>query len=121
MPKISDHQFVSIEDLPENCVYTTGTHDMPTLRGWLEEDLHRTWQFLNSLNIDDQTITAETIKKVLDKHMDSPAKWLIYPLQDLLDMDEKNWSPNPADDQINVPSDPNNKWKWRMKNSLEDL
>ena len=121
MPKISDHQFVNTEDLPENCVYTTGTHDMPTLRGWLEEDRHRTWQFLNSLNIDDQTITAETIKKVLDKHMDSPSKWNIYPLQDLLDTDEKNWSPNPMDDQINVPSDPNNMWKWRMQMNLETL
>ncbi len=121
MPKVFGHAFVQTEDLPENCVYTTGTHDMPTLRGWLEEDRVRTRQFLDSLDLDDRKITAKTIKKVLEKHSDSPAKWLIYPLQDLLDLDEKNWSPDPADDQINVPADAKNQWKWRMKISLEDL
>ena len=121
MPKETDHPFVQTEDLPENSVYTTGTHDMPTLRGWLEEDLFRTFRFLDSLGIDDREVTAKTIKKVIDKHMDSPAKWIIYPLQDLLDRDEKNWSPNAKDDQINVPSNPNNQWKWRMRMNLETL
>ena len=121
MPKVFGHPFVQTEDLPENCVYTTGTHDMPTLRGWLAEDHVRTRQFLDSLDLDDRKVTAKTIKKVMDKHMDSPSKWNIYPLQDLLDLNEKNWSPNPADDQINVPANAKNQWKWRMKISLETL
>ena len=118
MPKVFGHQFVQAEDLPENCVYTTGTHDMPTLRGWLAEDRVRTRQFLDSLDLDDRKITGKTLKKILEKHFDSPSKWNIYPLQDLLDLDEKNWSPNPADDQINVPANAKNQWKWRMKISL---
>ena len=121
LPKISDHQFVSTEDLPENCVYTTGTHDMPTLRGWLAEDRVRTRQFLDSLDLDDRKVTAKTLKKVMEKHLDSPSKWNIYPLQDLLDLDEKNWSPNPMDDQINVPANAKNQWKWRMRMNLETL
>ena len=118
MPKVFGHQFVQTEDLPENCVYTTGTHDMPTLRGWLAEDRVRTRQFLDNLDLDDRKITAKTLKKILEKHFDSPSKWNIYPLQDLLDLDEKNWSPNPADDQINVPANAKNQWKWRIKISL---
>ena len=121
MPKVFGHQFVQTEDLPENCVYTTGTHDMPTLRGWLEESRERTRQFLDSLGLDDRKITGKTIKKILDLHEDSPAKWVIYPLQDLLDREQKNWSPNAMDDQINVPANAKNQWKWRMKASLEDL
>ncbi len=121
MPKVFGHQFVQNEDLPENCVYTTGTHDMPTLRGWLAEDRVRTRQFLDSLDLDDRKVTSKTLKKVIDKHLDSPSKWNIYPLQDLLDLDEKNWSPNPADDQINVPANARNQWKWRMKMNLEAL
>lgn len=121
MPKVFGHPFVQTENLPENCVYTTGTHDMPTLRGWLTEDRVRSRQFLDSLDIDDRKVTAKTLKKILEKHMDSPSKWNIYPLQDLLDTDEKNWSPDPADDQINVPANPKNKWCWRMKVSLEEL
>ena len=121
MPKVFGHPFVQTEDLPENCVYTTGTHDMPTLRGWLAEDRVRTRQFLDSLDLDDRKVTAKTLKKVMDKHLDSPSKWNIYPLQDLLDLDEKNWSPNPVDDQINVPANAKNQWKWRMKTNLEAL
>ena len=121
MPKVFGHAFVQTEDLPENCVYTTGTHDMPTLRGWLEEDRVRTRQFLDSLDLDDRKVTGKTIKKILEKHCDSPSKWNIYPLQDLLDREQKNWSPNPKNDQINVPADPKNKWCWRMKVSLEEL
>ena len=121
MPKVFGHQFVQTEDLPENCVYTTGTHDMPTLRGWLAEDRVRTRQFLDSLDLDDRKVTAKTLKKILEKHLDSPSKWNIYPLQDLLDLDEKNWSSNPADDQINVPANAKNQWKWRMKMTIESL
>ena len=121
MPKVFGHTFVQTEDLPENCVYTTGTHDMPTLRGWLEENSLRTRQFLDSLDLDDRKITGKTIKKIMDLHEDSPAKWLIYPLQDLLDREQKNWSPNAKDDQINVPANAKNQWKLRMKILLEDL
>jgi 4-alpha-glucanotransferase len=121
MPKVFGHQFVQTEDLPENCVYTTGTHDMPTLRGWLAEDRVRTRQFLDSLDLDDRKTTAKTLTKILENHLDSPAKWTIYPLQDLLDTDNKNWSPNPMDDQINVPANAKNQWKWRMRATIELL
>ena len=121
MPKVFGHQFVHTEDLPENCVYTTGTHDMPTLRGWLDEDRVRTRQFFDSLDLDDRKITGKTIKKILEKHCDSPSKWNIYPLQDLLDREQKNWSPNPKEDQINVPANAKNQWKWRMQMNLEAL
>ena len=118
MPKVFGHPFVQAEDLPENCVYTTGTHDMSTLRGWLAEDKVRTRQFLDTLDLDDRKVSAKTIRKILEKHLDSPSKWNIYPLQDLLDGDEKNWSPNPVDDQINVPANAKNQWKWRMRMTL---
>ena len=121
MPKVFGHPFVQTEDLPENCVYTTGTHDMSTLRGWLAEDRVRTRQFLDSLDLDDRRVTAKTLKKIMVKHLDSPSKWNIYPLQDLLDLDEKNWSPNPMNDQINDPANAKNQWKWRMKMNLEAL
>ena len=121
MPKVFGHPFVQTEDLPENCVYTTGTHDMSTLRGWLAEDRVRTRQFLDSLEMDDRRVTGKTLKTILEKHIDSPSKWNIYPLQDLLDCEQKNWSPNPVDDQINVPANAKNQWKWRMRMPLEEL
>ena len=121
MPKVFGHTFVQTEDLPENCVYTTGTHDMPTLRGWLHENRARTRRFLDSLDLDDRRVTGKTIKAIMEKHQDSPSKWNIYPLQDLLDQEQKNWSPNPMNDQINVPANAKNQWKWRMGITLEEL
>lgn len=121
MPKISGHDFVEKEDLPENCVYTTGTHDMPSLRGWLAEDRERTRQFLDHLDIDDREVTASTIRKVLEKHADSPSKWNIYPMQDLLDTDAALWSPDPNADQINIPANAENHWRWRMSVLIETL
>lgn len=101
MPKLFGRSSVLTEDVPANCVFTTGTHDMPTLRAWLVER--------------GENPTSETIREAIEHIIDSPACWNIFPLQDLLDTDERNWSANPADDQINVPANPDNRWKYRMK------
>ena len=73
------------------------------------------------MEINGEKIKPNTILKVLEKHLDSPAEWSIYPLQDLLDTDEKYWSEHPQEDQINVPADPNNHWCYRMAASLEQV
>ena len=48
--------------------------------------------------------------------------WAIFPLQDLLAMDDRP-APrqNPHDEQINVPSNPTHFWKYRLHLNLEDL
>ena len=107
MPKVFGRALVQTEDVPANCVFTTGTHDMPTLRAWLIEK--------------GENPTSETIKTVIERILDSPACWNIFPIQDLLDTDESNWSADPKDDQINVPANSENHWKYRMKLSTEEL
>ncbi len=107
MPKIFGRDTVQTEDVPIHSVFTTGTHDMPTLRAWLAENGEKQ--------------SAETIKMVIERIMDSPACWNIFPIQDLLDTDESNWSADPKDDQINVPANPENHWKYRIKHSIEKL
>lgn len=107
MPKIFGRDTVQTEDVPMNSVFTTGTHDMPTLRAWLTEK--------------GETPSSNSIKKVIERIMDSPACWNIFPIQDLLDTDENNWSADPKDDQINVPANAENHWKYRMKPTIEEL
>ena len=107
MPKVFGRDIVQTEDVPTNCVFTTGTHDMPTLRAWLIEK--------------GEHPTSETIKTVIERILDSPSCWNIFPMQDLLDTDESNWSADPKDDQINVPADSENHWKYRLKLSIEEL
>lgn len=100
MPKLVGRTLVQAEDVPANCVFTSGTHDMPTLRAWLVEQ--------------GQNPTGEQLREVIGRIIDSPACWNIFPIQDLLDTDERYWSADPKADQINVPADPDNHWKYRM-------
>ena len=45
----------------------------------------------------------------------------ILPLQDWLALTDHLRVENPEDERINTPSDPNNRWRYRMNISLEDL
>ena len=42
-------------------------------------------------------------------------------LQDWLAMDTELRRKNPREERINVPSDPYNRWQWRMHLTLEQL
>jgi 4-alpha-glucanotransferase len=45
----------------------------------------------------------------------------ILSLQDWLAMDGELRSKNPREERINVPSDPYNRWQWRMHLTIEQL
>ena len=42
-------------------------------------------------------------------------------LQDWLAMDGELRRKNPREERINVPSDPYNRWQWRMHLTIEEL
>ena len=53
--------------------------------------------------------------------MNSSSQWVILPIQDYMAMDgDFRWD-NTWDEQINEPSDPKWKWKYRMHQSVESL
>ena len=54
-------------------------------------------------------------------HYYSRAMWSIFLLQDLMGMNEKIRRVNPNEERINIPSDPNHFWHYRMHIKLEDL
>ena len=45
----------------------------------------------------------------------------VLSLQDWLSMDTELRSKNPREERINVPSDPYNRWQYRMHLTIEDL
>jgi 4-alpha-glucanotransferase len=47
--------------------------------------------------------------------------WSIFQLQDLLSNNEALKRPNPNDERINNPADPNHYWNYRMHLTLEQL
>ncbi|HEV3249460.1 MAG TPA: 4-alpha-glucanotransferase, partial [Puia sp.] len=125
MPKYPEKEFFHPADAPYLSVVTPSTHDMSTIRGWWEEDRDKTQRFFN-LELGqwgDAPFFCEPwiSKSIVIQHLYSPALWTIFQLQDLLGMNEKIARENPNDERINVPSNPQNYWKYRIHLELEDL
>jgi 4-alpha-glucanotransferase len=124
-PKGHSQGFSSPKNAPYLSVVTPGTHDMTTVRGWWEEDAKATARFyheeLGESGEPPKTCEPRIVRAILRQHLASPAMWSILQLQDLLGMDAKLRRANPADERINVPSDPKHYWQYRMHLTLEAL
>ncbi|MFA6126626.1 MAG: 4-alpha-glucanotransferase [Bacteroidales bacterium] len=125
MPKNPKMVFGHPADYPYLSVATPSSHDTSTIRGWWEEDSRRSQRFYNE-NLGNQgaspfECTAEIVRQIITQHLYSPSMWAIFPIQDLLGMDEKLRYPNPHAERINNPGNPNHYWRYRMHLNLEDL
>ena len=98
---------------------------MSTLRGWWEEDHGVTQIFFNRELGQAGPAPAHCDpwinKAIVVQHLQSPAMWSLFQLQDLLGMDAALRRPDPAAERINVPGNPRNVWRYRMHLSLEQL
>ena len=125
MPKDPGKEFFNPKDAPYLSVVTPSTHDMSTIRGWWEEDRERTQRFFGQeleLNGEAPEKCGASINlAIVQQHLQSPAMWSIFLLQDLLGINEDLRHPNPHEERINIPADPKHFWKYRMHLSLEDL
>ncbi|MEP7279443.1 MAG: 4-alpha-glucanotransferase [Bacteroidota bacterium] len=125
MPKRLQREFFHPNDAPYLSVITPSTHDMSTIRGWWQEDKNKIQHFFNyELG---QWGTAPAFcepwisRAIIIQHLHSPAMWTIFLLQDLLGMSDTLRRPHPAEERINIPSDPRHYWKYRMDICLEHL
>jgi 4-alpha-glucanotransferase len=125
MPKQTDRAFLHPADAPYLSVITPSTHDMSTLRGWWQEDRAKTQQFYNTIlgHYGEAPFYCEPWinKEMVIQHLYSPAMWSIFQLQDLMGIDGTLRREKPEDERINLPSDPNHYWCYRMHLSLEEL
>jgi 4-alpha-glucanotransferase len=123
-PKDGGREFGHPARMPYMSVCTTGTHDMSTLRGWwLEDDKARAryaWEILGKA-FPEEDLEAETVGHILAQHLDSPAMWAVFPLQDLLAMDADLRSPDIEGERINVPAITPFYWRWRMEITIGKL
>lgn len=125
MPKDPQKSFFNPVDSPYLAVVTPSTHDMSTIRGWWEENRQRTQYFYNhelhQWGDAPQFCEAWINRTIVEQHLQSPAMWSIFQLQDLLGMSELLRRNNPAEERINDPANPRNYWQYRMHLTLEDL
>ncbi len=125
MPKQSGIEFFHPKDAPYMSTVTPATHDMSTIRGWWKEDRDVTQKFYNHMlgHYGEAPVdcAAWINKEILLQHFYSPAMWCIIQIQDLFGMDEALRVADPDEERINIPSDPNHRWNYRMHISLETL
>jgi 4-alpha-glucanotransferase len=125
MPKDPTRQFGHPNDTPYLSVCTTSTHDMPTIRGWWEEDRERIQLFYNQelghWGTAPYFAEPEICRQIIEQHLYSPAMWTTFPIQDLLAMDGRLRWDQTGEEQINLPANVRHKWRYRMKQSIEDL
>lgn len=125
MPKQCGRPFSVTRENPYLSVDTTGTHDMPTIRAWWEQDRKLSARFYREMlhHNDNPPYFCEPYicREIIEQHLDSSSQWVIIPIQDYIAMDgDFRWD-NTWDEQINNPADPKWKWKYRMHQSLENL
>jgi 4-alpha-glucanotransferase len=94
----------------ENCIVYTGTHDNNTVKGWFTKEADK-----GSKESLEKYIGQEVTKENVSKHfirlaMQSVARLIIIPIQDLLDMD--------ATARMNTPGTVEQNWAWRLEPGL---
>ncbi len=125
MPKKLGLRFGRLEENPYGSVATISTHDMPTLRGWWEEDAVRTQRYFNEVLQKDGEAPASMpgwlCEEVVARHLYSPSMLCLISWQDWMSMDEGLRCPDADFERINVPSNPRNYWRYRMHMTIEAL
>jgi 4-alpha-glucanotransferase len=125
MPKQLGREFFHPKDAPYLSVVTPSTHDMSTIRGWWEEDRGATQRFYNRelgrSGAAPDKCEPSLVEAIISQHLNSPAMWSIFQIQDLLGIDHQLRHSDPAAERINVPANPKNYWRYRMHVTLETL
>ena len=110
--EVGDPDF-KLEDIDENCVCYTGTHDNDTTVGWFKggnEDTRSEQEIIdtrkNAMKVtagNEETIHLDMIRLAFN----SPARLAIIPMQDFLGLG--------SDARLNTPGTTSNNWRWRVR------
>ncbi|CAL8472202.1 g11744 [Coccomyxa elongata] len=124
MPSEPDTEFGDPANYPYMCVASPSCHDTSTTRAWYEEDAARRQRFSDFLGLKGtapEVCTPEVMHAVVQQHVDSPAMWAIFPIQDLLAMSAKYATRPAAEETINNPTVRKHYWRYRCHVELETL
>ena len=125
MPKQQGFEFAHLDANPIRSVATISTHDMSPLRLWWQESPERRQRFyvtmLQKEGRAPEQLPAHLAEEIIARHLYCPSMLCILQLQDWLAMDSELRRKNPQEERINVPSDPYNRWQYRMHLTIEEL
>lgn len=118
-------RFSGLNNLPYESVCTTSTHDMSTIREWWGENREDTQLYYNDalgLAGDAPEDCSEDIcRLIVANHLGTSSMLVILPLQDWMAMDNSVRRENPKEERINVPSESQHYWRYRMHLTIEEL
>lgn len=125
MPKESGKRFADPANNPYMSVATIATHDMPPLRLWWQESRKQTTDFWHDAlgHEGDAPIeaTPQVCEDIVRRHVSCPSMLCILSLQDWLSLSPTLRNPDPSVEQINVPANPDQYWRYRMHITIERL
>lgn len=125
MPKRLQAEFSRPSAAPYLSVVTPSTHDMSTIRGWWCEDRRRTQLFFKLELHQPGDAPAECepwiAREIIRQHLESPAMWSIFQLQDLFAIDTAVRRDDIDAERINIPAIVPYYWRYRMHLPLEKL
>ncbi len=125
LPKQTGLEFAHLDGNPVRSVATIATHDMAPLRLWWQENQEQAQRYYTTMlqkqgRVPEQ-LPAHLAEEIIARHVYSPSMLCILQLQDWLAMDQKLRAKNPRDERINTPSNPFNRWQWRMHLNIGQL
>jgi 4-alpha-glucanotransferase len=112
---------------PYDTVCSPSCHDTTTFRAWFDEDQNRSRKYYSQIlgqevSTTPKRCTAETMRKVVKQHLESPSALAIFALADILAMDEKYVNErDPKEETINDPTNSRHYWRFRFHINLEDM
>ena len=125
LPKQQGEEFGHVDAYPKRSVCTISTHDMAPLRLWWEENPERAQRYyitmLQKEGRAPQQLPAHLAEEIIARHLYCPSMLCVLQLQDWLSMDGELRGKDVRSERINTPSDPYNRWQWRMHLTIEDL
>jgi 4-alpha-glucanotransferase len=95
------------DNLKANCILYTGTHDNNTIKGWFEKEIDERSKKRIFDCIGHKVSSNQIHWEMIHMAMDSIAKMIIIPVQDVLGLGTQA--------RINHPGKTRGNWRWRLK------
>ena len=109
---------------PYLSVSSFSTHDMPTLRAWwkkITQDKAVIQEYLDNEKLAEQSL-PDVYQTIIAQELNGNSILAIQAIQDWMALNEQlSQRIDSEEEQINTPSNPNNKWKYRIPCYLEEI
>lgn len=125
MPKADWERFGDPATYPYLSVCATSSHDISGIRGWWEEEPDNVQWFYNHVLRHEGKApgyaSGATVEEVVKQHLDAPSMLCVNPIQDYAGMVDHMPHLLPFEERINVPSNPQQMWRYRVPFNVDDL